>query len=287
MKFQTRFSALLLLLAMILGCLVSCTPSGEVNETTAPNQAAESEDTQPIENSTFDIIVNGQTTVKIIRPQDLGSEHSYVSGAVKIRDEISKATGVRLSMGDDFKKASDSYDDSTVEILVGKTQHPQVAEAIKDLKYSDYTVKAVGNKIIVFGYTDTAVSYAVEAFTDLVADYITNENGSISVSIPSEALNIVETHSASKDLAAVPIFEGSTFVATSTSDKKCNQIILADTAPESYKEYISLLESEGYKKYSIRGRSDGKRERPRRIKYGRGVASLFGTSRGMGAPYFT
>ncbi len=252
MKFKARLLSLLLLLSIILGCLISCTPAGTDADTQTPDQgsATESENDQTTENPIFDLIVKGQTTVRIVRPQDLGSEHAYVAGAIKIRDEIASATGVRLSMGDDFKKASDSYDDSTIEILVGKTQHTQVNEAIKNLKYSDYTVKAVGNKIVIFGYTDTAVSYAVKAFTEIVSDYTTKENGTVSVSIPSEALNVVETHSGSKDLSAVPVFESATFVATSTSDKKCNQIILEDTTPESYKEYISLLETQGYKKYT-------------------------------------
>ena len=251
MKKNIRLLSFLLALVMVLGILVSCSPAGSGESTVAPEtSASESVQTGEAESKTLDIIVNGQTTVKIIRPQDLGSEHAYVSSAITIRDEIDKSTGVRLSMGDDFKRASDSYDDSTVEILVGKTQHPQVTEAIKGLRYSDYTIKAVGNKIVVFGYTDNAIKAAAKAFAELVDDYVKEENGTVSVSIPSEALNVIEVHSGSKDLAAVPVFNDTTFVATSTSDKKCNQIILEDATPESYKEYITLLESEGYKKYT-------------------------------------
>ena len=251
MKKNIRLLSFLLALVMVLGILVSCSPAGSGESTVAPETSApESVQTGEAESKTLDIIVNGQTTVKIIRPQDLGSEHAYVSSAITIRDEIDKSTGVRLSMGDDFKRASDSYDDSTVEILVGKTQHPQVTEAIKGLRYSDYTIKAVGNKIVVFGYTDNAIKAAAKAFAELVDDYVKEENGTVSVSIPAEALNVVEVHSGSKDLAAVPVFNDTTFVATSTSDKKCNQIILEDATPESYKEYITLLESEGYKKYT-------------------------------------
>ncbi|MBQ8260261.1 MAG: hypothetical protein IJY97_11945 [Clostridia bacterium] len=251
MKKNIRLLSFLLALVMVLGILVSCSPAGSGESTVAPEtSASESVQTGEAESKTLDIIVNGQTTVKIIRPQDLGSEHAYVTAAISIRDKIEDATGVRLSMGDDFKRASDSYDDSTLEILVGKTQHPQVTEAISGLKYSDYTIKAVGNKIVVFGYTDNAIKAAAKAFAELVDDYVKEENGTVSVSIPSEALNVVEVHSGSKDLAAVPVFNDTTFVATSTSDKKCNQIILEDATPESYKEYITLLESEGYKKYT-------------------------------------
>ena len=251
MKKNIRLLSFLLALVMVLGILVSCSPAGSGESTVAPETSAtESVPSGEAESKTLDLIVNGQTTVKIIRPQNLGSEHAYVSSAITIRDEIDKSTGVRLSMGDDFKRASDNYDDSTVEILVGKTQHLQVTEAIRGLRYSDYTIKAVGNKIVVFGYTDNAIKAAAKAFAELVDDYATEENGTVNVSIPYEALNIVEVHGGSKDLAAVPVFNDTTFVATSSSDKKCNQIILEDATPESYKNYISLLESEGYKKYT-------------------------------------
>ena len=251
MKKNIRLISFLLALVMVLGVLVSCSPAGSGESTVAPEtSASESTSSGEAENKTFDLIVNGETTVKIIRPQDLGSEHAYVTAAISIRDKIEDATGVRLSMGDDFKRASDSYDDSTLEILVGKTQHPQVTEAISGLKYSDYTIKAVGNKIVVFGYTDNAVTAAAKVFAELVADHAKKENGTVNVSIPTEALNVVEVHSGSKTLSAVPVFDGTTFVTTSTSDKKCHQIILEDTTPESYKNYISLLESEGYKKYT-------------------------------------
>ena len=200
MKKNFRLISFLLALVMVLGILVSCSPAGSGESTVAPEtSASESVQTGEAESKTLDIIVNGQTTVKIIRPQDLGSEHAYVSSAITIRDEIDKSTGVRLSMGDDFKRASDSYDDSTVEILVGKTQHPQVTEAIKGLRYSDYTIKAVGNKIVVFGYTDNAIKAAAKAFAELVDDYVKEENGTVSVSIPSEALNVVENGGLSKE----------------------------------------------------------------------------------------
>ena len=134
MKKNIRLLSFLLTLVMVLGILVSCSPAGSGESTVAPEtSASESTSSGEAENKTFDLIVNGETTVKIIRPQDLSSEHAYVTAAIAIRDKIEDATGVRLSMGDDFKRASDSYDDSTLEILVGKTQHPQVSGRSADL----------------------------------------------------------------------------------------------------------------------------------------------------------
>lgn len=257
MKFKTRLSTLLLALAMLLACFISCAPENEP-EGTLPQNGSEnvsetesSSDVNQFETpSSFDIITAGQTEVKIIRPQNLSSENLYVSAAIALRNEIEDATGIRLTMGDDFKKASDSYDDSTVEIIVGSTQHAQVAEATKDLGYGNYAVRAVGNKIVLFGYTEQAINYAVRDFVDLVSAAKKTENGSVSVSISAEELNIVDTAGALKPLNAVPVFKGTEFVATSTSDEECDQIILDGVTLDSYNSYLSELEALGYKKYT-------------------------------------
>lgn len=255
MKLNLRLMSFLLTLVMILGLFAACAPTSSGEDTSAPEgslDASASENTQPAqpENKTLDIIVDGKAAVKIIRPQDLTSEHAYVASAVNIRDEIDDLTKVRLTMGDDFKRASEEYDSSTLEILVGNTRHPQVAEAIAGLKYGEYTVKAVGNKIVIFGYTDLAVANAVKSFIRIVSEHVTEENGTVNVSIPAEALNVVEVHSGSKELCAVPVLEGATFTATSTSDKNCDQVILSDVTLDVYNNYITELESSGFKKYT-------------------------------------
>lgn len=255
MKFNIRLTSLLLTLIMVLGLFASCelgsteeTTSGIIDINTPSDTTAE--DTTPSQASTFDIIVNGEAKVKIIRPQDLASTDSAVVAAVKIRNEVEDATGVKFSMGDDFKKATEEYDDSTVEILVGATKHPQVAEATKGLAYGDYTIKAVGNKIVVFGYTYDAISYAARQFAKIVEEYKVETDGTCTVSIPVEALNVVETHSGSKHLSVLPTFDGASFSGTYETDLACDEIILDDVTLESYNAYIAKLEAAGYTKYT-------------------------------------
>lgn len=253
MKLNLRILSLFLALIMVLGMFASCTgtsddTTADPDQSGAPDVSGDISDT-PLK-AVFDIIINGESPVKIIRPQNLSSSDPAVTAAINIRDLILDKTGVRLSMGDDFKKATDEYDDSTVEILVGKTAHPQVEQAIAGLSYGDYTVKAVGNKIIVFAFNDKALAQAARTFANIVDEYAKEENGAVNSSVPAEALNVVETYSGVKELSAVPIYENATFVATSTSDTKCDQIILEDATVESYNAYISKLEANGYNKYT-------------------------------------
>ena len=257
MKFKTRLLSFLLVASMLLACVISCTPESTPEETTpsVPDTSAEATVTESIETeyqtpSVFDLILNGETEVKIIRPENLSSDDGYVVAAIAIRDSISKITGVRLTMGDDFKRASESYDDSTVEILVGKTAHSQVAKVAENLRYGDYAIQAVGNKIVIMGYTDSAISAAAAEFAAIVERHKTEADGKVSVSIPAESLNVIETHSSSEALNSVPVFFDADFVATSTSGTKCNQVILNNATEEEFTAYLSKLESDGYKKYT-------------------------------------
>ncbi len=253
MKLNIRLIALLLSLVTLLGIFAACT--GETEQTLPPEQSTETPETSTEETSApvtertvFDLIVNGESQIKIIRPEKLNSDHAQVAAAVKIRNKIEDLTGVRVTMEDDWKKASDKYDDSTVEILVGLNRHDQVAQAINSLNYGDYTIKAVGNKIVIFGYTDNAMSYAATAFLKIVSNYLSEDKKNIS--IPVEELNIQETHEGSKELSALPTYDGTEFYATYQSNTNCDEIILNDATAENYAAYITKLEAAGYTKYT-------------------------------------
>ncbi len=253
MKFNIRLIALLLSLITVFGLLTACT--GDPEETLPPEQSteapADSTDegtTAPEERTAFDLILNGESQVKIIRSANAQTEHAHVQAAIKIRNRIEETIGVRIEMADDFKKPADKYDDSTVEILVGLTGHDQVTEAISGLTYGDYTIRAIGNKIVVFGYTDDAMSHAANVFINLVSQHTSDDKKT--VSIPVEALNITEIHTGSKTLAALPAFDGAKFSATYQSNTDCEEIILDNATVENYNAYITKLVDAGYTKYT-------------------------------------
>ncbi len=257
MKLNIRLIALLLSLIMTIGIFASCAdvggeqteePADQTTEAPAITDEETSADDAP---KTFDIVVGGEAMATIIRPKDLGSDDPAVVAAVKVRNGIEDAVNVKFKMADDFKKATEEFDASTLEILVGPTAHPQVAEAISGLSYGDYTIKAVGNKIVVFGFTSNALSYAANEFAKIVEQYkVDTGDGKVSVSIPAEALNIVEQHKSSKIYSAVPVFDGATFTATYQTNTNCDEIILEDVTVEGYNAYISKLESSGFTKYT-------------------------------------
>ena len=168
MKKNIRLICLLLSVAMLLGIFVACDQGGE-ETTVQETEAIQTPDTTAEETAGndalthFDLILDGETNVKIIRPMDLPSTDPAVASAVELRNAIRDLTGVSIPMADDFKKSTEEYDSTTLEILVGKTAHTEIAEATKALGYADYTVKLVGNKIVIYGFTEASLSTAVEA----------------------------------------------------------------------------------------------------------------------------
>lgn len=251
MKKKISIVALILTLILTLSLLVGCI--GGSDETTpssvtdAPGTYAE-ETTAAVEAPTsFDFIVNGVTSFTIIRPKDLPSDAPSVEAALKIRDEIKAATGVNVTMLDDFKKDSEEFDGTTYEILVGETEYPQKTEAIADLKYSDYTVKQVGNKIVVFGYTPEAMERAADAFIEIVKNNIAEDG---SVILPFEELNVSGTDEDSAWLSEFPVYRGATYSCTSDSDIDGKQLVLANAHLNGYDAYIAELEAMGYAKYT-------------------------------------
>lgn len=255
MKLNIRLISLLLSLIMILGIFASC--DSDPADTTEADQTSDTAGNGDVteapsagERTAFELIVNGEATVKVIRPEALNSNSPAVTAAVKIRNKLEDTTGVKLTMGDDFKKATESYDETTIEILVGNTKYPQTAEAIKDLKYGDFTVKAVGNKIIVFGFTADAIDHAANQFIKIVKEYYDKDAAVANLTIPTEALDVTGTHAGSKQLSILPVIDGSSFYSTYASNIDCEEIILDDVTADSYNAYITKLEGEGYTKYT-------------------------------------
>ena len=240
-------STLILALSLLVGCIGGSDETTPSSVTDAPHTFAE-ETTSVVEAPTsFNFIVNGETSFTIIRPKDLPSDAPSVAAALKIRDEIKAATGVTVTILDDFKKDSEVFDATTFEILVGETAYPEKEAAVADLKYSDYTVEQVGNKIVVFGYTPEAMERAADAFIEIVKNNIATDS---SVTLRSEDLNVTGTDEESAWLSLFPVYSGATYYCTSDSDIDGKQLVLSNARLRGYDPYIAELEAIGYTKYT-------------------------------------
>lgn len=243
-KHLTLLLSLLLALCTILaGCEGSeDTTAPEVIET-VPETVPETEAPAPSE---YTILSGKEGLFKIVRPEELDSSDVAVSAAVEIRKFINDRTGVSLKLGDDWIAAGTEHNAEAFEILVGATSHPESAEVMASIGYGDYAVRAVGNKIVVFSYTDVGYEEAVKKFTSLLRAGINKaDDGSVTLTLAAEDVNIVGT--VEKMTATLPHYSGGRVVTVSNAGDGCYCVVIGETNEGEYKSYLTALAEDGYK----------------------------------------
>ncbi len=223
-------------------------------ETTSVSDSAEQGLTEPSETEPpapefYDIVTGGICSYKIVYPADLPTDGAVVKAALNIRKSLERFTSSSPEIGDDWIKEGDSYNSESLEILVGHTDHPETAEVAADLTYGNYIIRAVGNKIVIVSHSDEGYTAAANRFGSLLFGGATdNADGTINISISGEHLN--SEFDFEKMAAAIPVYDGgSEFTALDISEG-CFGIIIKDTTPEEYKNYLTALESDGYKTHA-------------------------------------
>ena len=164
MKLNYKILALLLALIVAFSAFVGCTPDENTDETTAAViDGTEAPETEPIPEgpTLYTLISGGESHVRIVRPADADADSKPVKTAIELRKTINNVTSVSPELGDDWIKDGATHDSSALEILVGATNYTETAEVTKDLTYGEYIIKAVGNKIVIFSYTDSGYTKAV------------------------------------------------------------------------------------------------------------------------------
>ena len=251
---KTRIFALLFALCMMLALLCACgnaEDSVDPADTTVP---AEETTTAPVEESEklLTIVKDGKCLYEVIRDEDADSASMTVAHARKVLKQIQALTDANVTLGTDWVKRGQEYDHEKYEILVGYTDHPETQQVIATLEYGDYAVRAVGNKIVVFGFNDTTLSHAVAKFNRMLATGV-SEDGKTLTLRPSE-IETMEQHD--KQLSALPVYEGGHFGAYYKAGNDVDEIIIRDTNPDEYNTYLKKLEQSGFACYTTHSITD-------------------------------
>ncbi len=252
MKSKIKITALILVLLLALSIFFTGCDGGG-GETTAPEvletipgTTPETEAPAPTE---YTIVSGKEALFSIIRPEELAAEDIAVTTAVEIRKFIKERTGVSLKLGDDWIAAGKEYDTEALEILVGPTAHPESLEVMASIGYGDYAIRAVGNKIVVFSYSDVGYEEALDKFTSILRKGVVKaDDGSVSITLAAEDLNVVGT--VEKMTASLPRYEGGEINAVVNSGDGCYCIVISDTNESEYKTYLTALAGEGYKTHA-------------------------------------
>ena len=70
-------------------------------------------------------------------------------------------TGIRPDVVTVSLKKGQSYDASTYEILLGRTQHDESREVISHLENGQFSIQTIGRKIVITAPADAMISDAV------------------------------------------------------------------------------------------------------------------------------
>ena len=248
MRIQVRLLALLLTLCLLCTSFIGCGGTTVLETTTAATTATPTETTTVTEaaSETLDIIVDGKAQYSLVRHEELDSGAVEINLCRSILDQIKKLTGANANLGTDWHKRGAELDSEKYEILVGYTEYPETAEVIKTLNYGDYAIRAVGNKIVIFGFDSSALSYAVTAFNRMLAGAVSEDGKNVSISAAELAIEGVNN----KQLADLPVYEGGHFGAYYEAGNGCDEIIVRETNLDQYNAYLKKLDAAGFKQYT-------------------------------------
>lgn len=176
-KWIFRTASAILCGLMLSTAMVAC---GQSNEETV---VTETTTTVP-EVKTMQINVEQYA---LIRPDFC--PQAAVDAAVFFNSTVTEKTGKKFAkFSDDFVKNESEIDANAYEILIGATNRPESAEALKDVNYG-YVIKKIGNKIVINSTVSSLLNEAVTYFLD---NYLLPTAGDGVFSIPEE-LNVLQT----------------------------------------------------------------------------------------------
>ncbi|MBQ3125723.1 MAG: glycerophosphodiester phosphodiesterase family protein [Clostridia bacterium] len=151
MRTRTCFVFMLILLL-----LSSCAQSSPMpSDSTVPDSTA-----APVPMIAF---TADEPAYTIIYPEHLIGP--LLDSARELYKTLRSETGsVSLDMTNDWLKAG--TEGSPYEILIGQTNRPETAEVLRDLRYDDFAVRVVGDKLVIVGASDEKTVEAMAFFLE-------------------------------------------------------------------------------------------------------------------------
>lgn len=188
-KNMKRLLSLLLCLCMIFGTMLSLSScfdkTDEVeseSESGAPDNGGNNGDVTPPADSeseteeekhySLNLSENGVTEYVIIVPN---KKKDFTDDMLTAVNQLIKAfknfTGATITFKTDYLGYDENYkeilpDENALEILIGNTNRHQSADAVADLGFGEYIIKADGNKLVINGTTEATIIAAINRFTE-------------------------------------------------------------------------------------------------------------------------
>ena len=164
---RTKLKALVSII-LILVTLVSCTPAGE-GDTDTPGGSGDGGTSTVIPggqvpNKPGVVLFDKSTAYKIVVAE--GTSDSVLGIAQDFRAALDAITDVEVVVTTDKLEEGEEPDAGALEILIANTNRPESKGVINDLSSLDFSIKRVGNKVVIAALSDDllieAINYCLE-----------------------------------------------------------------------------------------------------------------------------
>jgi len=193
-----------------------------------------------IDGAIVDIVLveNGVTNYTITVSKDASDiERNYAN---QIRTEIASKTGVGPKIITDTRYKEEAY-----EIVIGNARYAESQELNHNLDANEYSIRIVGNKIIISGVAEATLESAVKMFGDLLKDDSAkeekNQSKNLTVSFADETRDEM-----SNWLVNIPEFKGGTYESMYECGNDSIQFYYTSVDASRIDEYVKKLQTSGY-----------------------------------------
>ena len=170
-----RLTAFLLAFLMVFA-MVAC--NGESEETTAADIVTTEEITEKVE-IPVDLTADILAEYIIVRPEKVKNESIDVTltATKALKEALNTSFGLDLKLSDDWYKTADGLPETAKEILVGKTNRVETANALAKIRAKDFIIAFENERIVITAGNDNsmidAVNYFIEKYVNTADKKIT------------------------------------------------------------------------------------------------------------------
>ena len=236
-QYKILLSLLLISLALLLsGCTGTPDPGSDTDPSVTDVPASQE----------LAIVSDGAAAYTVIVREDASDAQSAAARSVVAA--IEDVTGVKPQWTDDYVENGDTP--AAKEILVGLTSREESLQVMGDLKYGEYAIRIVGEKIVIAAWDDVSLDEACRVFVEQM-----QQLGG------AGQLNLPHTYTAQdtgfEALLQLPRYgSADEYVQFIDLADECYLLYADDTDEAEFQAYFEVLENAGYTRFSARQMGD-------------------------------
>ena len=239
-KWLAVFAVLLALMMLLMACGETSTPPA--GDTTPTDTTDVVEDTtSPIveEDPRLALVKNKELKVSVVYPANASEAEKTAAG--EICDWLKETYGTEATLKNDGQ----THDAGAVEILVGRTNYTESQDALAAMKYNEWVVKTVGNKILVCAHLTDGIESANWEFME----YLKYQMEEDALYVERELVySGTVMNAAPVELNVVPTFDTDPYARTCDTGDSCQMTQYANVSSNLFADWQVLAVAAGYRK---------------------------------------